>query len=109
MSRNVLLPDLQIQHRSGNGIVAEKRLDRAQVNARFQQVCCKAMPQGVNADAFANTGLLLGVVIDLLRHAFMDVMLRIDSLKQVCLGAVLFPILPQAFRKRLVNAVARMR
>jgi hypothetical protein len=95
----VLLPDLQIKHGGRDGVVTEQCLDRAQIDARFQQVCCKAMPQGVHADAFANTGLPLGAVIHLLRHALMDGMLPIDSLKQVFLGPVLFPILPQVFQQ----------
>ena len=36
MGRNVLLADLQIEHRGGNGVVTEQGLDRAQIDTRFQ-------------------------------------------------------------------------
>ena len=74
MRRNVLLADLQIEHRCGNGVVTEQGLDRAQIDARFQQMRCEAMAEGMNADAFVNTGLLLGAVVGLLRHTLVDVM-----------------------------------
>jgi len=107
MGRDVLLADLQIEHRRGNGVVTEQGLDRAQIDARFQQVCCEAMAKGMNADAFVNAGPLLGAVVGLLRHTLVDVMLRFASLEQVFLGMVLFPVLPQVFQQtRRQNRVA---
>jgi len=97
MGRNVLLADLQIEHRGGNGVVTEQGLDRAQIDARFQQMSCEAMAKGMNADALVNTSLLLGVVVGLLRHTLVDVTLRLASLKQVFLRVVLFPVMPQVF------------
>jgi len=79
--------------------VPEQSLNRAQIDARFQQMCCETVTKGMNADAFVNTGPLLGAVVGLLRHTLVDVTLRFASLKQVFLGMVLFPVLSQVFQQ----------
>jgi hypothetical protein len=55
---------MQVNQSGLNGQVPQKTLDQINIDALFEQVCCKTMPQRVDALAPGNAGRFLGAVID---------------------------------------------
>jgi hypothetical protein len=65
------IADVGVNHCRGNVLVSEQLLHRADVVAALQQVCGKAVPEGVAAGGLGNTGGSDGVF-----HGVLQVFLR---------------------------------
>lgn len=80
---NALLHYMRVDHRCLEALVAEKHLHGANIAAVFQQVCCKAMAQGVAAGGLCETRLAYCMLHGSLHGGFRSMMPSTNAVSRI--------------------------